>query len=735
MRRLALPVLLLLLLGVAAAWLWSRETSPRTTRNEGAFEPSDAHERVHTGSVPCDTKVRSAPPSNAPSTVQPDAPLAAPEAAKLPEFIDDDPVVATQPLWVPELGPAIARGGARVEFELVDAKGQALEPGTEMGFELWRRVGKHTLREGARLNATRSALICDAYDQGGLEPGSYELTVSCGPYGLMKREFRVSRGESRKERLVTPHWRRIIALCFTDTEGKPLPYLPLPPRYTAPGVSYTVPERVAPPNRVLRAPPEPSRPAVGLGGGRSSSSRSVRPSSPTALRFPTDNGKWYVRVFAGGKGSIRFELDEALFGARVFQVDSEFTEPHWDNYVTAYDVPADFAARMEQRELNGADDPGQRSLLDPPPPAREPDIYDISQLPEGLHRVILSVTAPFPVVPQFWIPSNETPPEDDKPYPRRLINMEGAFHRQLGRWWLDLPATTELQLELVSSQLLRTSTKRESIDLGDSRVFEINRNVDVALLQVGCSSPTLSAMAARIAATCNGINSPEGAAPWQPDGTLRLYVQRGPENFERLGLATSLKLFSGYERRASHTLNVTLNAKQKQELALGGTTVSPTANGLVLRAVGPGMEGLPWVEATLLEFDQDVASKRLRKHWKGSAQEMQECYGLLIKVAAKDVKPDHPDVLRLNELMQKLDDPDSRDWLRREGAWYNTHSRIYSSDHGYLCLDRVLDPKKRYVLYLWSNSRDELMPDKRIDFVATEGITDLGAVLLPAFSE
>lgn len=733
MRRLALPVALLLPLGVAAAWLWNRETSPRAARSEIDVESSKASERVHAGNVPRDPKVRCAPPANAPSPIQTDAPVASPEAVKLPEFIDDDPVVAAQPMWAADLGPAIARSGARVEFELVDAKGQALESGTELGFELWRKVGKHSLREGARLNATRSAIICDAFDQGGLEPGSYELTVSCGPYGLMKREFRVSRGESRKDRLETPNWRRIIALSFTDQDGKPLPYLPLPPRYTAPGVSYTVPERTPPPGSVLRSPPEPMRTAVGLGGSRSSTSRTVRPSSPTALRFPTDNGKWYVRVFAGGKGSIRFELDQALFGATLFHVDSDFTEPHWDNYVTAYEVPADFAARMEQRELKGAEDPGKRSLLEPPPPAREPDIFDISQLPEGYQRLIVSVTSPCAVTPIFWVENNISQPKDKNPGPR---SVSGSYHQQLGRWWLDLAPDSGVELEFASPHLLRPAGKsRETIRLGDSRIVEVARSIEASLLHITCPSPTLAAMGARLGAVCNGVDSPEGSAPWQPDGTLRLYVQRGAENLEGLGLATSLRLFSGYERRASHTLTATFNAKQKQELALGGTTLAPTANGLIVRAVGPGLEGLPWVEATLLEFDHDVASKRLRKHWKGSATEMEECYGLLGKLAVKDAEPDHPDVIRLNELMQKIDDPDSREWLRREGAWYNTHSRIYSSDHGYLCLDTALEPKKRYVLYLWSNSRDELMPDKRIDFVATEGITDLGAVLLPAFSE
>ena len=470
-----------------------------------------------------------------------------------------------------------------------------------------------------------------------------------------------------------------------------------------------------------------------MGSGRSSSSSRIKPASPSALRFPTDNGQWYVRVFAGGKGSIRFELDETLFGATVFQVNSDFTEPQWDNYVTAYEVPTDFSARMELRELKGAQDPGMRSLLEPQTPFKEPDIYDVSQLPEGYQRLVVSVSAPCPVTPRFWVEKDISQLKDKNPGP---LQHKGNYHEQLRRWWIDLAPDSGVELELVSAHLLRPSGRaREAIQLGDNRIVEINRTIEASLLQVTGPSPTLAALGMRIAAVCNGVECPDGAAPWQSDGTLRLFVQRGAEDFEGLGLATSLRLFSGYERRASGTLNVSFNAKQKQELGLGGTTVTPTTNGLVLRAVGQSLEGLPWVEASLLEFDQDVASKRLRKHWKGGAPEMDECYDLLRKLAFKDLKPDHPDVLRLDELMQKLEDPDSRDWLRREGAWYNTHARIYSSDHGYLTSEKSLEPGKRYVLYLWSNSRNELMPDKRIDFVAGEGMTDLGAVMLPAYSE
>lgn len=680
-----------------------------------------------------------APSSAASGASAPGAPKAALTSTREPDrevaqadFVDDDPVVAEQPLWKADYGDGVRRGAGRVEFELLDAKGQPLEPGVWVEYELWRKVGEHWLREGARLNAASTAIICDAFDGGGLEPGAYELVVRCGPYGAVTRAFGVSRGELRIERLEMPHWRRIIVLSFTDKEGKPLPYLSLPPRYTEPGSALTVVDRPGPPWRVLREPLQGSR-RGGMHGFSRGSRRTVRPSSPTTQRFPTDNGKWYVRVFAGGPGAIRFELDEALFGTSQFHVEGDFTEAHWDHYVTAYDVPADFAAVMEQRELCGAEDPGCRSLLEPLPLPREPDLYDVLGIPEGHRRLIVSIAAPCPVTPTFWVEDDISQPKGKNPGPRQV---SGTWHAPLGRWWLDLPPDSAVELEFSSPQLLRPrGNLREAIALGESRILEIHRTIDVSLLQVSCPSPTLAALGMHLEATCNGVNSPGGAAPWQSDGTLRLYVERGPESFEGQGLVTALKLIGGRVERAAHTVVVRPDEGQRRELALGGTTVAARGEGLVLRAVDSGLAGLPWVEGTVLEFDKDVASKRLRKHWMGSAAEMEECYELLCKLAAKDVEAGHPDAQRLNELLEKLADPASREWLRREGAWYSTRSRLFSSDHGYLNLEKGLEPGKRYVLYLWSRSRDEMTPDRRIDFVAAEGVTDLGVVILPGYGD
>ena len=39
-----------------------------------------------------------------------------------------------------------------------------------------------------------------------------------------------------------------------------------------------------------------------------------------------------------------------------------------------------------------------------------------------------------------------------------------------------------------------------------------------------------------------------------------------------------------------------------------------------------------------------------------------------------------------------------------------------------------LIPGKKYTLFLWCQSQDDMKPDKEIYFIAQKGITDLGAI-------
>lgn len=82
-------------------------------------------------------------------------------------------------------------------------------------------------------------------------------------------------------------------------------------------------------------------------------------------------------------------------------------------------------------------------------------------------------------------------------------------------------------------------------------------------------------------------------------------------------------------------------------------------------------------------------------------------------------------------LLNRISDGNARAFMRKNGAWYSTFRKLQSDRCGYMDGRFELEPGKRYVLYHWSNSRDELLPDRRIDFVATQRVTDL--VVLPGY--
>lgn len=88
------------------------------------------------------------------------------------------------------------------------------------------------------------------------------------------------------------------------------------------------------------------------------------------------------------------------------------------------------------------------------------------------------------------------------------------------------------------------------------------------------------------------------------------------------------------------------------------------------------------------------------------------------------------------EFLKLTSEPDDLDYYARRGAWYDSHRRLKSDSKGYLLARGFrLTEGRVYVLYLWSNSRDDLKPDARVVFRAEGELTDLGAILLPTYTE
>jgi hypothetical protein len=154
---------------------------------------------------------------------------------------------------------------------------------------------------------------------------------------------------------------------------------------------------------------------------------------------------------------------------------------------------------------------------------------------------------------------------------------------------------------------------------------------------------------------------------------------------------------------------------------------------VTLRVVDGEGAGLPWVEASLLTEDEDVVARRMlaishRLAAAGTRDALERAW-----------IPETFDPLEFDDSLVELTlgtgttaafpDPGLRRRRYEQGAWYDTHDKDSTDACGYLFLSASkLAPGRRMVLYLWSRSRDDLAPDRRIVFEAAPRVTDLGLI-------
>ena len=162
---------------------------------------------------------------------------------------------------------------------------------------------------------------------------------------------------------------------------------------------------------------------------------------------------------------------------------------------------------------------------------------------------------------------------------------------------------------------------------------------------------------------------------------------------------------------------------------------------LIARAVGPQAEGLPWVQGLLVDYEQDEVARQVREiasRWPSyrplTISDYDAYNQKLAELALEPSEQKLRDALG-DELYESFETDEQRLWYASQGAWYDTYRKVYSDDHGYIAIEKPkLTPGKCYVMYLWSNSKDEFKPDARFVFQVDEnGVSDLGAIHLPGF--
>ncbi len=780
-------ILVLVVLLAGLWWLLQDNRPGPVPRNEVALVPDTAPR------APAPARGPHAPPDTH-DAAPPPPPGPPPQAA---------PAADEPELHRPDYGHAIWRGGARIEFELADAAGNPV-PAQFCRATLWRQLGSWWLRDECEVQGGTSLVVCHGLGEpgippAGLEPGEYELDIQSARYGALRHRFSVRAGEQRRERLLLPNWTRTICLRFAHPDGSPLLWIKTPPVVSVSSPDLPEVERPGAPPVNFRTAPTDEPANEGMGGGwfssRSSSSR--RPSRDNQV-YPTDQGRYWVRVWVGADNTIRFPLGE-LWGTQEFTLSGRFTESHWDDYPVTLNTAGDFAQRVETMDKRQADPPGGRQVIAADEyaeftrPAEAWDPLTAPMRPDQA-RLVVRVTANFEPQVQFSYDG---------------VKTNGAFSRHGELFSAYFVPDKPAYFRISDGGWFATAWERIP-ELSPGRVTEARRDATALIVRVTCDglSPTLKAFAHTVDLDIGMLKAPAGRDVEDPritedssdngsdedrssdkptmelaerpdpryqtppggsvlhklvlrqrdretSGELRLGPASlpAPAAGEQLTSRAHLRGVALFNRpwRGSYELSLdgrdvftplTFDGTWRAHdgdpaVLLAGGSVQPRVDrAFCLRAVGQLDEGLPWVCGTIMEYRHDETARAVRAMLADRDHELsppdRKAYAR--ELAEVEAAPTEAGLRALiGDAWDRLDTDTQRLWFARHGTWYG-RTRLCSDEQGYVVTGSLkLEPGRVYVLYLWSNSRNELHPDARVVFKAAEGVTDLGAIRMPSY--
>ncbi len=663
-----------------------------------------------------------------------------------PERAGPEPII--EPLHQPDYGELLRRGGARAVFALRDAQGASLGEAS-VRVQLFRKLGSYWLGDTCRYED--GEIRCIGLAGTGLEPGEYELEIDAGLYGGLHHTFHVARGQQLVGEVRTPYWRRVICFRLADPEGAPVAWVHDWPRVSHGPSEFASRPRGYAPQEVLRSRPREGS-AVGLGGGsggRGGSGGFSYKRAKNGQVFATDEGRVYAVVYAGRESTVTLLLREAYWGTGSVEFTGNFESPEWSDKLVVLPVTTEYAAYVQESSQR-AEDPGQRSLLTPAELAVPKDMCRVSMqlaAPEGFEPMICRIEP---------ASSKALELSDFKPMERRG-----------DRWVMDVAMGSQVLLYFTDQMLFHTDP--ESLEIPQQDTLVLQRTFTPSTLpplrwEV---TPTVDALPASRWLLLQPSDSRDSETPVSQPRNYAVGQRPGPvywsestsRTLQSYGAIRCSWAFRGVEGSRDRTdwggSSETWNGEDLWQALQGGELQpKPALRGLAFRAVGDNGEGLPWVEASLIPYEFDEAAQELLR-----LEPTLKAAGVYTRVGAVAHghyraldhawfdydNPDeggrikaraNPDLAEFlpDRMADYVTDPDAQYWFALNGAWYDTANRRYTDHHGYMYTDSPwLAPDSIWVLYLWSNSRDDSAPDRRIVFKATEAVTDLGVIMLPSY--
>jgi len=673
----------------------------------------------------------------------------------------------------PEYGDFLQRAQGKLRINLLDSHGKKLKYGRFRSVKLWRIFNKTRIIEKVTYGKRKSLIASNGIDDLGLEPGEYELEIEAGPYGAFRHSFSLASDQHLQEELYTPNYLRIITIHLKNQDNEDIKDIEYWPRYYPEDEILDKKNYKTKMETVLKNPHTNVLRGSGLigliggGGGRGCSWRRRE-----NFKYLTDGGKIHLEVIAGAQGKIVLTLDKKKYGKDKLELTGTFSENKWKHHIiNIKENKNENAASLKLSEkyvILNPENPGNRNLfsnnskpLTSSNTNKTFNWYDEYKLPEKYNRLIL-----YPGNEQKIniIAKKRFKSDAKKVYGARVKKVEDFY---IVDWAPSEGNYLEVQVQHDNCKFLTPYI----IDPAEGRIVKRDLNNPSILLNISFSvTPTLLAMMEKRSwVKLNDFQNSELIKDGNSFGLiysiptantfhnikpeyLEMKISNNNEWFKNFKIFKNKSVRSGSYSYFKYSSAININEKFKVPyLNLKKTTIKYSLkNILVFKVVGDQGEGLPWVEGTIIsEEDEESSSKIRRMNTKDTSYEQFD-----INYVPKRISLQYDKFLKEEKLLSENASfkkeyqyfweniKKMRNFYKEEtlikyfythGAWYNTHQKIFSDPFGYVLKKHDLKPGKKYILYLWSKSRDGLYPDKRIEFTVDKNITDLGLISLSSY--
>jgi len=162
--------------------------------------------------------------------------------------------------------------------------------------------------------------------------------------------------------------------------------------------------------------------------------------------------------------------------------------------------------------------------------------------------------------------------------------------------------------------------------------------------------------------------------------------------------------------------------------------------GTFFRVLDADGQRIPFAEAVIMPLEEDEIASQMRElevrldeavnrpvapeyaPWRGN---------LMANLTPESTDEEVREAIG-DEAWDALEKNEFRRRYARFSAWYDSFKRMDGDADGYVIAPHVrLEAGKRYVLYVWGSSRDDLKPDLRLVVEGQGSVTDFGVIQLP----